>query len=298
MKIRLVAVDLDGTLLNSAKQITDTTAAILRAARESGGVHVVLASARPPRSVVPFYSLLDLDTPMINYNGALVYEPTTRRALLHRPVPADVARGVAELARGVLPDVLVSAEVLDRWYTDRLDPAYQTETAKLHVPDVVAPLDEWLTGEVTKLLLLGPPDPLRQVRAAVRKQFARRVRIVQTEDHLLQIMNAGVSKAHALRVVAAEMGVLQGQVMAIGDNANDLGMLRWASIGVAMANAPPEVRAAADVVTDHHDADGAAKAVKDIILSGLGGGDEDKPPPQTETPPQHPCEGRGEQARG
>jgi Cof subfamily protein (haloacid dehalogenase superfamily) len=273
MKIHLVAVDLDGTLLNSAKQITDTTAAILRSAA-SAGVHIVLASARPPRSVMPFYCLLDLKTPMINYNGALVYEPSTLRTLLHRPIPAKVARGVAELARRLDPDVLVSAEILDHWYTDRLDPAYQTETEKLYGPDVIAPLEDWLTGKVTKLLLLGRPDRLASLAAAIREQFPRQVGIVQTEDYLLQIMHASVSKAHALRVVSAEMGVLRKHVMAIGDNANDVGMLQWAAIGVAMGNAAPEALAVADFVTDHHDADGAAKAISRIILSGLPDGRE------------------------
>ena len=76
MRIHLVAIDLDGTLLNSAKQITDTTAAILRSARETHGVRLVLATPGRPGSVMPFYKLLDLDTPMINYNGDLVYDPS------------------------------------------------------------------------------------------------------------------------------------------------------------------------------------------------------------------------------
>ena len=128
MKIQLVAIDLDGTLLNSAKRITATTAAILRAARQEAGAHIVLASARPPRSVMPFYQLLDLDAPMINYNGALVYDPPTQRALLHLPLPAETALAIVDLARSVYSRVVVSAEILDRWYTDRLEPAYMTET--------------------------------------------------------------------------------------------------------------------------------------------------------------------------
>ena len=271
MKIRLLAVDLDGTLLNSAKQITDTTAAILRSARESAGVQVVLATARPPRSVMPFYSLLALKAPMINYNGALVCEPSTGRMLLHRPIEGAIARGIADLARQMHPDVLISAEILDRWYTDRLDPAYQTETGRLYQPDVLAPLEEWLTGAVTKLLILGPPQRLAEVARAIRDRYAGQVQLVQTEDYLLQIMHASVSKVQALQVVASHMGVARHQVMAIGDNANDVGMLRWAQVGVAMANAAPEALNAADYITDHHDADGAAKAIERILLSGRPG---------------------------
>jgi len=274
MKIHLVAIDLDGTLLNSAKEITDTTAAILRAAREEAGVRVVLASARPPRSVLPFYRLLDLDTPTINYNGALVYDPGAQHVIMHKPIPVKIARGIVALARSMFPEVLVSAEVLDQWFTDRFDPAYATETGRLFAPDVIGPVEKWLDQSVTKLLLLGEAERLGEIASAIDRDFTHQVAMVQTEESLLQIMHATVSKAHALRVVAAEMGVNREAVMAIGDNANDVGMLQWAGVAVAMGNSAPEAIAAADYVTDHHDADGAAHAVRRIILSGLppGGG--------------------------
>ena len=268
MKIHLVAIDLDGTLLNSAKQVSETTARVLRVAQESAGVHVVLATARPPRSVLPIHTQLGLSAPMINYNGALVYDPLERTVLLHRPIPADIARAIADLARKVYPDVLFSAEVMDHWYTDRLDPTYQTETAKLYQPDMVAPIEQWLTGEITKLLLLGPPERLTELQRAIDEQLPHQVSMVRTEGNLLQIMHATVSKAHALRVVAAHLAVSREQVLALGDNANDVGMLQWAGVGVAMANAAPEALAVADYITDHHDADGAAKAITEILLKG------------------------------
>ena len=269
MKIHMVAIDLDGTLLNSDKEITQATATILRAAREQAGVKIVLATARPPRSVMPFYDLLDLDTPMINYNGALVIDPTCQHVLMHRPIPAKVSRGIIQLARSTYPDVLVSAEVMDHWFTDRFDPAYNTETGRLFPPDRVEPVENWADQSMTKLLLLGKPQGLREVAEAIHQTFPHQVNIVQTEDYLLQIMHATVSKAQALRVVAAEMHLRRHQVMAIGDNANDVGMLQWAGIAVAMENAAPQALAVADHVADHHDADGAAHAVRQLILEGL-----------------------------
>ena len=134
---------------------------------------------------------------------------------------------------------------------------------------VVAPLEEWLNQPVTKLLLLGPPHRLADIAAAIRREFLHQVTIVQTEGYLLQVTHATASKSQALRVVAGELGVTREQVMAIGDNANDVGMLQWAGIGVAMGNASKEVLAVADHVTDHHDADGAANAIQKLILSGL-----------------------------
>lgn len=268
-KIHLVAIDLDGTLLNSAKQVTEASAAMLRAARREAGVRIVLASARPPRTVMPFYQLLQLDTPMINYNGALVLDPPSGRIILHRPLSARIARGVVALARRKYPDVLVSGEILDRWYTDRLDPAYATETGKLVKPDLVAPTDQWLTEPVTKLLLLGRPERLLELARAIARAYPRQLTIMKTDEQLLQICRATVSKAKALRAVAGELGVARHEVMAIGDNDNDVEMLQWAGIAVAMGNATPAALAVADYVTDHHDADGAANAIHRLIIQGL-----------------------------
>ncbi len=267
MSIELLAIDLDGTLLNSAKEISVATEAILHAAREVHGVQIVLATARPPRSVLGFYRQLRLETPMVNYNGALVYDPLNRDVLWHRPIPLDIARGVVALARQVAPEVLVAAEVLDRSYTDAYDPGGATETAKLFDPDVIGPIDTWLDQPVTKLLLSGDVA-LGEIAQAIHRAFPYQVAMVQTEPELLQIMHATVGKAQALRIVASHLHVRREKVLAIGDNANDVGMLQWAGVAVAMANAAPEAKAAADYVTDHHDADGAARAVRKLIIDG------------------------------
>jgi Cof subfamily protein (haloacid dehalogenase superfamily) len=263
-KIHLLALDLDGTLLNSAKEIGKAAALALRAARRHR-VHVVLASARPPRSVQPFYDQLGLDTPMINYNGALVYAPTSKRVLMHLPIPLKTAREIVRLARRLHRKVLVSAEILDRWYTDRLDENYATETAELFAPDRIAPIAQWLTESVTKLLLLAPLEKLAEIRSAIATTLPHQVTMVQTEPNLLQIMHATVSKAQALRWVAGELAVARENVMAIGDNANDVGMLQWAALGVAVANATPQAKAAAKVVTAADDSDGVAEAVERFI---------------------------------
>ena len=260
-------MDLDGTLLTGDKRISPWSESVLRRAK-TAGARIVLASARPPRSVMPFYTQLDLDTPMINYNGALVYDPPTQRVLAHRPIPAAVAGEIVREARARHPEVIVSAEILDRWYTDRHDERYLTETARHCVPDVLAPIDGWLNQPVTKLLLLGEGPMLTSLRKGFEQTHRHQVAMVQTEGFLLQLMHATTSKAQALREVAAELGVSREETLAVGDNANDVGMLQWAGVSVAVANACPDALSVADHITDHHNADGAAKAVQQWVLHG------------------------------
>lgn len=266
MKIKLIAVDLDGTLLTTQKQITPKTAKVINKVRQRDSVHVVLCTARPPRSTMPFYRQLKLCDPMINYNGALVWDPGSGKVLLHKPIPFNIARGIIKWARQRFPDIRVSAEIGDKWYTDFYDKNYQTETAKSCQPDVVGPFEEWLTQPVTKLLLLGASNWLTQVNRAIVEDLPNEVNTIQTEDFLLQIMHSSATKGEALKSVAAELGLQREEVMAIGDHTNDAEMIQWAGVGVAMGNAPHSILQVADHVADHNDREGVASAIRNIVM--------------------------------
>jgi hypothetical protein len=133
---------------------------------------------------------------------------------------------------------------------------------------VVAPIREWIGQDITKILLVGEDAPLSNLADQLNRRFASDVQLVQTENTLIQVMHPQVSKAVALSLVCERLGVGRDETMAIGDNANDVGMLRWARVGVAVGNAVPAALAAADYVTATNDADGAAHAVQRIILDG------------------------------
>src|SRR5687767_6989530 len=125
--IKLVAIDLDGTLLNDSKQVSDQTADALRCL-PGQGVRTVIASARPPRSVRHIYHRLGLDTWTINYNGALIWDEHAKRVVFHQPMDCEVVREIIDGARRLFPEVLVGCEVLDQWFTDREEQTYTTET--------------------------------------------------------------------------------------------------------------------------------------------------------------------------
>ncbi len=263
--IKLVAIDLDGTLLRSNKRLSTANAQAI-AEVTNQGVHVVLASARPPRSVRDIYHRLGLDTLQVNYNGALVHDMPRGKHVYHQPMSVALAKKIVKFARKMDPDVVISIEVLDKWYTDHVDDKLPTETSKHFSPDFVGPLSSFLTVPVTKLMLLAPPEKLRPIHQGVRTRFAKDIAILISDDYLIQLVHKQVDKANALKLVAEQYGVPREQVMAIGDADNDLGMVRWAGLGVAMDNGWDRLKQTADVIAPANDDDGVAAVLKRYIL--------------------------------
>ncbi len=264
-EIRLVAIDIDGTLLRSDKTLSPAVIDSVKAVSRRG-VRVVLASARPPRGIRAIYERLGLNTLQINYNGALIHDAHRRLHVYHRPLPPRLAKRIATMARRRDPHVGVYAEILDRWYTDRAHEQPQIETAKTFPPDYVGPLESFLHLPITKLMLVAPPQRLQSIRRIIYAQFSRSVGFAISDPHVLQIIHRDVDKAAALRLTATHYGVQQDQVMAIGDAPNDIGMLRWARLGVALANAWEQTRQAAHTTAPSNDDDGVAVALQEHIL--------------------------------
>ncbi len=172
--IELVAIDLDGTLLRSDKQISPRVADAVAQVVDRG-IDVVLASARPPRGVRAFHETLGLQSLQVNYNGALIHDRQRSHHVRHLALTAEVARQVVRLARVVDPQVVVHIERLDQWLTDRVDDTLTVETASMAPPDFIGPLDEALQQDVTKVMLLAEPDRLEKVRAALTHRFTGQI---------------------------------------------------------------------------------------------------------------------------
>jgi Cof subfamily protein (haloacid dehalogenase superfamily) len=266
-RIKLVAIDLDGTLLSSRKTITPKTHTAIKAAA-AAGVKVVLATARPPRSVRTYYEALKLDTPTINYNGALIWDEFRRKAVEHVPLDAAVARRVITWGRKLYPKLLVSVEILDKWYTDHFDetPGYMTETGKHFSPDFIGPLDAFMRVPITKLMLLGNPAWIRELELQANRKFGTTISHTRSDPHMLQLMSPETSKALALKKIADTYGIKSTEVMAIGDAPNDVHMLRWAGMAVVPENGWAEVKKLAHAVVASNDADGVAEALLKYVL--------------------------------
>ncbi len=269
LPIRLIASDLDGTLLGGDLRVSDRTRAALAAAIERGVV-VTLATGRMYRSTLPHARALGMGAPLICYQGAYIRTiPGDGRGegdlLFHRPMEPDVAREAVAWARdrGFEPHVNLD----DRLICERGDGAAQDYERRSgvgaeFVRDLLAAIDR----PVTKVLAVGAAPLPEQSLDAARAAFAGRAHPTVSHRDYLEWSAPGVHKGLALRWLAGHLGIPLAQAMAIGDQHNDVEMLADAGHGVAMGGSPDAVRSAARYVTRPFEDDGAAVAIEALVL--------------------------------
>jgi Cof subfamily protein (haloacid dehalogenase superfamily) len=238
---RLMATDLDGTIVAPDGTVSDRTVAALRGV-EALGVPVVFVTGRPVRWMAPLAERAGHTGLAICANGAVVYDLHDERIVAHDPMAIEVGLEVARRLRAAVPDVAFAVETLDGFAHE---PAY---LARFDVGQAlaVAPLDELYTSPAIKLLArheaMAPDDLL----AAAREVLGDLAEVTHSStDALLEISAAGVSKATALARFAADRGIDAADVVAFGDMPNDVAMLTWAGRGYAVEGAHPEALAAA-----------------------------------------------------
>lgn len=263
-QIKLIAIDLDGTVLRDDKTISKRTLQAIQRAK-TAGIPVIMVTARPPRSSKAIYEQLGLTTPSIHYNGAYVHDFTTGEELFHQPLAAEIVRIIVEAAREVDPACELTLEIKDKWHTDHHDGTLMTETAKHFPPDVIAPIESFLDMDVTKLMLLTPGEKIPALEEVVEKVAGDQVMMTRSDDHLLQISHPAVEKQAALKRYCDQQGIAAREVMAIGDAPNDCKMIAWAGLGLAVGNAWPQVKAVADEVLLRNDEDGPAIAIERVV---------------------------------
>lgn len=257
---KVVATDLDGTVVRSDGTISARTRTALIAAREAGAL-LVIATGRPPRWLAGIGEATGHHGTAICANGALVYDLAAEEVVDARPLDLDVVRTLMKELRASVPDVAFAVERVDGQfaheveYHPRWEPEDQTYVGDLeHVFDV--PVAK-LLGRVEGA---GSDDLLAMARAAVGEGLATLTH--SSIDGLLEVMAQGVTKASTLERWLAGHGLSAADVVAFGDMPNDVELLSWAGHGVAVANAHPEVLAVADEVTGTNDADGVAEVLE------------------------------------
>ena len=261
--IRLVAIDLDGTALRPDRTISPAVRdAVRRAARRA---IILIATARPPRSARAFARELGVAGPQVVYNGAATWDFDRSIATAHVPLASGSIRRIVAAARSMLPHCAVNVETLDRWFTDRVDARYVTETGRLFQPDRIAPLATFVDADATKLMIHAEPDEIDRLRAALTASLGERVLLLRTDPDLLQAVDPRAGKWAAIRAIAASHRIDAAEVLTIGDNENDVEMLRAAGVGVAVENGTPAARGAADWIAPSNRDDGVAVALDRFV---------------------------------
>ncbi|MHB8170244.1 MAG: Cof-type HAD-IIB family hydrolase [Thermincolia bacterium] len=261
---KLIAIDMDDTLLDSKTRISPRVSAAIKQAREKG-VMVTLATGRMFSSALPFAQELELDLPLITYQGALVKNSLSGEVLYYRPVPADIARDLVQVARqwGIHVNIYIN----DILYMENLSAEGQaySDLARIE-PVIVADLLELLQDEPTKVLMIATEETLDKLAEELQPRFAGRIHITKSKPYYLEFIHPLATKGFALEHLANYYRMEREEVMAIGDSYNDLDMIEFAGLGVVMGNAREEIKAIADYIAPDNDSDGVAQVIEDLVL--------------------------------
>jgi hypothetical protein len=269
--IRLIALDIDGTLIGDDLVIGPRTRAAVRSAVDRG-IFVSLVTGRMVSSAMRFARELELRAPVVGYQGGLIREipppgsSRLGRLLFHRPLPAQVARDVLVWTRdrGLDPHINHLERFILRADDPRADDysAFMGARAEL-VPDIV----EAARHPVTKVLAVGEPPAPSRIAASARAAFQGRADVTISHPRFLEFVAPGVSKGRAIRYLARRLGVPLGATLAIGDQWNDLEMLAEVGHGAAMPTAPLAVRAVARYVAPPVGDEGVADLIEQLALA-------------------------------
>ena len=293
MPYKLLALDLDGTVLKPDLSISPAVLAAIAAA-QAHGVHVTIATGRMFGATLPFAEKIGIAGPLICFQGGLIRDSRDGAVLFHEPVPAALAGEAIELL--LERDIFAIAYIDERlwiasprpeldlylgWHPERPEVVVNPDLANTiasaasarllsqgeasHTADLVTAV---VAHPPTKILFVAEPPVVERECARLAEHFAGRLLAFRSHAMFGELTHPRVSKGAALARLAEQLGIAREDVIAIGDHENDVPMLEWAGLGLAMGNAIPEARAAANHVIPSVQDDGVAWAIERFVLKG------------------------------
>ncbi|GER65750.1 5-amino-6-(5-phospho-D-ribitylamino)uracil phosphatase YitU [Weizmannia acidilactici] len=262
----LIALDLDGTLLNDEKTISPKTKSVLKKAKAEGHI-VMISTGRPFRSSQPYYNELELDTPIVNFNGAFIHHPKNRSwGIYHEPMPLEVVKSIVETC-GDFRLYNIVAEVKDDVYLHYHDEKL-LEIFRIGDPNVTTGnLISFLKDEPTSMLIHAAKEDVPEIRKYLSDVHAEVVdhRRWGAPWHIIEIIRAGLNKAVGVKKVADSYGIPKERIIAFGDEDNDMELIEYAGIGIAMGNAIPALKNIADETTLSNTEDGIGVFLEEAL---------------------------------
>lgn len=267
----IIALDLDGTLTNSEKNITPRTFdALMKAQRE--GVRLVLASGRPTFGIAALANqlqLADYGGYVLSYNGGRIIDWCKKTVIFSQVVDQKLVPILYDFAeKAQLPIVTYLPEAI---LASKNEGEYLAEEARINgMPVVVAQnfVEEamQIAGGSTKFLIPGEPELLIQLESEMKAALSEQMEVFRSAPFFLELPPKGIDKAQSLQRLLTHLGLERESLMAFGDGFNDLSMIQFAGQGVAMANAVEEVKSIADFVTTSNEEDGIAHALEQLLF--------------------------------
>lgn len=267
MTYKLIAIDIDDTLLTDDITVTPGTKAALAAAIERG-VFVTLATGRMFPSAKKIAKQIELNVPIITYQGSLVKTLLDERVLYERYVPEDAARELVAFCEA--NDLHLQLYINDILYV-REDNQKARDYSKLaNIPFVVEPdFDALIKQPSAKMLMIDDPARLDAMAEQLQPLIGDRVHITKSKAHYLEVTHKEGTKGHAIAFMAGHIGCTLDEVIAIGDSWNDHEMIEAAGLGVAMGNALPKLKEIAQFVTKSNNEEGVKHVIDTFILQSV-----------------------------
>lgn len=265
--IRLIATDLDDTLLDAKSDVTPRTLSALSRAMDAG-VKITLSSGRMTEAMVPFAERIGVNAPMILFNGALIYDFRSDETIFSNTIPFETARRVAKMVEDM--GIYLQAYPGKGYFCNRRTAHTLGYEKSIRVPcaELGVPVSEWMQGDMVKMLAIDTPERIDEAQRILRAAFPEKVSFMKSKAHYLEIVAEGIDKGRALDALRRRMGLERDEVMAFGDGQNDAAMLAAAGWGVAVANAVPECKAVAKLIAPSNVEDGVAQVIEQCLEDG------------------------------
>lgn len=268
---KMIVLDLDGTLTNRNKEITPKTKETLMKAQEQGKI-VVLASGRPTYGVMPLAEELHLEDYggyILSFNGGIIMNCKTKEVVFSRQIPAESNGKIIDLAQENNVSILTYEN--RTLLTNCPEDQYVQLESRINILKIISMTTEelkaHLTFSVPKFLMTDDGDYLAMVEPKVKAALGKNFSVYRSDPFFLEILPKGIDKAQSLERLLAVIGVKREEMIACGDGYNDLTMVQYAGLGVAMGNGVLPVRKAADYITLTNEEDGVAHVVEKFMLS-------------------------------
>lgn len=268
MDYQMLVLDLDGTLTNSKKEITQPTKEALIEIQEAGK-KVVLASGRPINGVLPLAEKLELSrfgSYILSFNGARITQCSTGQDIYNRVIPTEVIKPVYDIV-SAFPGVDIITYDKDTIFSGLCPNEYTEKEAVINSMEIkcVDNFADSIDFPVNKLLIPGEPSVLEQIIPVLKQRFHSLLNIYRSEPFFLEIMPQNIDKAHSLQKLLNSIGLTADSMICCGDGYNDVSMIEYAGLGVAMENAQTIVKESADYITLSNDDDGILHVINEFM---------------------------------